>query len=177
MHMVKIHCNKVEVLCLLIHPSTSVQVVCDHNKVFWDVCCKSPGSADNASHLRSSSLYQKLVSGQILVDSVVTLRGNHMRPYIVGDCSYPLLSFLLTPFTENGTGNPAQNFFDQHLLQGTAVIQDAIATLKGRWKVLQNLNVGLNHTSQVHNHSHALQNFPVVAFSGLQVQVLLRCPV
>ncbi|KAL3688039.1 hypothetical protein R1sor_014348 [Riccia sorocarpa] len=125
-----------------------LQIVCDHQKLFWDVCCKVPGSIDDATHLRGSSLFRKLTTGEVLIESHVMIKGNHIRPYIVGDWGYPLFSFLLTPFTGNGSGTPAQNFFDERLMKGRAVVEEAIGLLKGRWKILQNLNVGLNYSAQ-----------------------------
>ncbi|BBN11025.1 nuclease HARBI1 [Marchantia polymorpha subsp. ruderalis] len=125
-----------------------LQVVCDHRRMFWDVCCKAAGSTDDATHLRGSSLFQKLTNGEVLVDTHVRIKGNHIRPYIVGDWGYPLFSFLLTPFTGNGSGTPAQNFFDERLMKGRAMVEEAISLLKGRWKILQNLNVGLNYAAQ-----------------------------
>lgn len=116
--------------------------------MFWDVCCKAAGSTDDATHLRGSSLFQKLTNGEVLVDTHVRIKGNHIRPYIVGDWGYPLFSFLLTPFTGNGSGTPAQNFFDERLMKGRAMVEEAISLLKGRWKILQNLNVGLNYAAQ-----------------------------
>ncbi|KAK9096710.1 hypothetical protein Sjap_022207 [Stephania japonica] len=129
-------------------PALLLQVVADHRKVFWDVCVRAPGGTDDATHFRDSFLYNKLISAEILKDSVVSVRGHHVRPYIVGDWCYPLMSFLLTPFSSNGTGTPAQNSFDAALMRGRSVATQAIGLLKGRWRILQNLNVGLNHAPQ-----------------------------
>ncbi|XXG61059.1 hypothetical protein AAC387_Pa04g2807 [Persea americana] len=129
-------------------PSVLLQAIADHRHIFWDVCVKAPGGSDNASHLRDSLLYHRLTSSDILRDSVVTVRGHHVRPYIVGDSSYPLLSFLLTPFSSNSTGTPAQISFDAALARGRAAVEHAVGLLKGRWRILQNLNVGLNHAPQ-----------------------------
>ncbi|KAL3597261.1 hypothetical protein D5086_008898 [Populus alba] len=125
-----------------------IKVVADHKKMFWDVCVKAPGGSDDASHLRESLLYNRLVSGDVVWDKVIDVRGHHVRPYIVGDWCYPLLSFLMTPFSPNGSGTPAQNLFDGMLMKGRSVVVDAIALLKGRWKILQDLNVGLHHAPQ-----------------------------
>ncbi|KAF5202936.1 Antagonist of like heterochromatin protein [Thalictrum thalictroides] len=125
-----------------------LQVVADHRKIFWDVCVKAPGGADDATHFRDSLLYNRLTSAEILRDSVITVRGHHVRPYIVGDWCYPLMSFLLTPFFSNGTGTPAQNSFDAALMKGRSTVEQAIGLLKGRWKILQDLNVGINHVPQ-----------------------------
>nr|GMC87602.1 putative nuclease HARBI1 [Ipomoea batatas] len=129
-------------------PSILLQVVADHKKIFWDVCVKSPGGFDDATHFRDSLLYNRLISGDIVWDKVINVRGQHVRPYIVGDWGFPLLSFLLTPFSWNRTGSPAQNAFDEALMKGRKMVEEAIGLLKGRWKILQNLNVGLTHAPQ-----------------------------
>lgn len=134
--------------CKYGYSSVLLQVVADHKKVFWDVCVKAPGGSDDASHLRESLLYNRLVSGDVVWDKVINVRGHHVRPYVVGDWCYPLLSFLMTPFSPNGSGTPAQNLFDGMLMKGRSVVVDAIALLKGRWKILRDLNVGINHAPQ-----------------------------
>uniref|UniRef100_A0A0V0IHL5 Putative PIF / Ping-Pong transposase-like n=1 Tax=Solanum chacoense TaxID=4108 RepID=A0A0V0IHL5_SOLCH len=129
-------------------PSILLQVVADHKKLFWDVCVKAPGGFDDATHFRDSLLYNRLISGDIVWDKGVNVRGEHVRPYIVGDWCFPLLSFLLTPFSGNRTGSPAENAYDEALLKGRKMVEEAIGLLKGRWKILQNLNVGLSHAPQ-----------------------------
>ncbi|KAA8536170.1 hypothetical protein F0562_028649 [Nyssa sinensis] len=104
--------------CRYGYSSVLLQVVADHKKIFWDVCVKAPGGFDDATHLRDSLLYNRLTSGDIVWENVMNVRGHHVRPYIVGDWCYPLLSFLFTPFSWNGTGTPAQNAFDAALNQG-----------------------------------------------------------
>ncbi|KAG6605127.1 Protein ALP1-like protein, partial [Cucurbita argyrosperma subsp. sororia] len=134
--------------CRFGYPSVLLQVVADNKKIFWDVCVKAPGGSDDASHFRDSLMYHRLTSGDIVWDKVINVRGHHVRPYIVGDWGYPLLSFLLTPFSSNGIGTPAQNLFDGMLMKGRSVVVDAIGLLKARWKILQDLNVGLSHAPQ-----------------------------
>ncbi|XP_030944507.1 protein ALP1-like [Quercus lobata] len=129
-------------------PSVQLQVVADHKKIFWDVCVKAPGATDEAAHFRDSLLYNRLTSGDIVWEKVINVRGHNVRPYVVGDWCYPLLPFVLTPFSPNGMGTPAQNLFDGMLMKGRSVVVDAIGLLKGRWKILQDLNVGLNHAPQ-----------------------------
>ncbi|KAL3621177.1 hypothetical protein CASFOL_036089 [Castilleja foliolosa] len=129
-------------------PSVLLQVVADHKKIFWDVCVKAPGGYDDASHFRDSLLYNRLISGDIVWEKSNNVRGMSVRPYIVGDWCYPLLSFLLTPFSYNRTGTPPQNAFDGALMKGRKSVEEAIGLLKGRWRILQDLNVGLNHVPQ-----------------------------
>ncbi|KZV17759.1 hypothetical protein F511_01569 [Dorcoceras hygrometricum] len=129
-------------------PSVLLQVVSDHKKIFWDVCVKAPGGYDDATHFRDSLLYNRLISEDVVWDKVISVRGQHVRPYIVGDWCFPLLPFLLTPFSDNRTGTPPQNTFDEALMKGIKAVEEAIGLLKGRWKILQDLNVGLNHAPQ-----------------------------
>lgn len=134
-------------------PSILLQVVSDHRKIFWDACVKAPGSSDPASHFRDSSLYERLSSSKILRDSIITVHGHHVRPYIVGDSSYPLLPFLLTPFGGDPSNTysitQAQEAFNAAISKGRAAsVEAAIALLKGRWKILRNLNAGLDHAAQ-----------------------------
>nr|GEX02292.1 hypothetical protein [Tanacetum cinerariifolium] len=145
------------------YKSVQLQVVADHRKVFWDVCVKAPGAFDDATHFRDSLLYNRLLSGDIVWEKVVNVKGHPVRPYIVGDWCYPLLSFLLTPFSWNRTGNPAQNSFDEGLMKGRRVVEDAIGLLKGRWRILQDMNVGLNHAPQTIVACCVLHNFCQVA--------------
>eukprot|EP01018_Ginkgo_biloba_P029127 Gb_19400 [translate_table: standard] len=125
-----------------------LQAVSDHRKVFWDICVRAPGGTDDSTHFRESTLFNKLLSGQVLMDAVVTIRGIHIRPYLVGDWCYPLLSYLVRPFSSNGSGTPAENAFDASLMRGRSSVEQAIGLLKGRWRILQDLNVGLNHAPQ-----------------------------
>ncbi|KAF7126411.1 hypothetical protein RHSIM_Rhsim11G0168600 [Rhododendron simsii] len=151
--LVKIHSLPAEIDPSTYHcrhgfPAVNVQLVADHKKIFWDVCVKAPGGFDDTTHLRDSLLYNRLMTGDITWDKVMNVRGQNVRPYIVGDLGYPLLSFLLNPFTWGRTGTPAQNEFDDALLKGRKVVEEAIGLLKGRWKILQDLNVSLNHAPQ-----------------------------
>lgn len=134
--------------CKYGYDSVLLQVVADHKKIFWDVCVKAPGATEDATHFRDSLLYNRLTSGDIVWDKVINIRGHHVRPYIVGDWCYPLMSFMMTPFNSKGTGTPAQNLFDGMLMKGRSMVVEAIRLLKGRWRILQDLNVGLNHAPQ-----------------------------
>lgn len=140
--------NQNQYRCKYGYNSVLLQVVADHRKIFWDVCVKASGGADDSAHFRDSLLYNRLISGDIVWDKAINVRGHHVRPYIVGDWCYPLLSFLMIPFSPNGAGTPAQNLFDGMLMKGRNVVVEAIGLLKARWKILKDLNVGINHAPQ-----------------------------
>ncbi|KAE8721780.1 C2H2 and C2HC zinc fingers superfamily protein [Hibiscus syriacus] len=112
--------------------SVLLQVVADHRKIFWDVCVKAPGGADDATHFRDSLLHNNLTSGDIVWDKVINFRGHHVRPYIIGDWCFPLLSFFMTPFSPDGAGTLTQNLYDGMLMKGRSVVVEAIGLLKTR---------------------------------------------
>ena len=67
----------------------------------------------------------------------------------MGDRAFPLSPFLLTPFTSDGSGSAEQNAFDGALMKGKAASVDpAFGLLKGRWRILRDLNVGIEHAAQ-----------------------------
>ncbi|KAI9181215.1 hypothetical protein LWI28_012544 [Acer negundo] len=144
----RIPAHQNEYRCKYGYNSVLLQVVADHRKIFWDVCVKASGGTEDFAHFRDSLLYNRLISSDIVWDKAVNVRGHPVRPYIVGDWCYPLLSFLMTPFSPNGAGAPAQNLFDGMLMKGRNVVVEAIGLLKGRWRILQDLNVGINHAPQ-----------------------------
>lgn len=151
-------------------PSILLQVIADHRKIFLDACVRAPGSSDPASHLRDSSLYRRLCHSDALRDPSIQVGGHLVRPFIAGDPSFPLLPFLLTPFSclsSTSAAVPsaaAQEAFDVALAKARAAsIDPAIALLKGRWKILRNLNVGLDHASQTVVACVVLHNFCQIA--------------
>jgi hypothetical protein len=83
--------------------SILLQGVCDADKLFWDVCVRCPGGAHDAFHLRDSDLWAHLRAGQILQEPVISIQGKDIKPYIVGDSAYPLMSFLLKAFNNKAT--------------------------------------------------------------------------
>ncbi|KAL0365436.1 UNVERIFIED_CONTAM: hypothetical protein Sangu_0641200 [Sesamum angustifolium] len=82
-------------VCKYGFPSVLLQVVADHKKIFWDVCVKAPGGYDDATHFRDSLLYNRLISGDIVWDKAVSVRGQPVRPYIVGGGVFRCCHFCL----------------------------------------------------------------------------------
>lgn len=104
--------------------SITVQGVVDPRGVFSDVCIGWPGSMPDDQVLEKSALYQRANAG-LLKDM-----------WIVGGSSYPLLDWVLVPYTQQHLT------WTQHALnEKTGDIQriskDAFARLKGRWSCLQ----------------------------------------
>ncbi|CAI0387752.1 unnamed protein product [Linum tenue] len=104
--------------------SITVQGVVDPRGVFTDVCIGWPGSMPDDQVLEKSALYQR-ASRDLLKDV-----------WIVGTCGYPLMDWVLVPYTHQNLTWP-QNAFNEKIGEIQGVAKDAFARLKGRWSCLQ----------------------------------------
>jgi hypothetical protein len=143
--------------------SILLQGVCDADKLFWDVCVRCPGGAHDAFHLRDSDLWRNLRAGQILQEPVINIQEKEIKPYIVGDSAYPLMSFLLKAFNNKATGTAQQNMFDKHLRKGRVKIEKAFEILKNRWQICRTLNVGVEKAADVIVACTVLHNICILA--------------
>jgi hypothetical protein len=143
--------------------SVLLQGVCDANKLFWDVCVRSPGGTHDATHLRNSDLWARLRAHEILREPVISIEGRDVKPYIVGVSAYQLNSFLLKPFINKSTGTAEQNLFDKQIRKGRVKIENAFGILKNRWQILKNLNVGVEKAADVIVACTVLHNICILA--------------
>lgn len=80
---------------------------------------------------------------QLLADSTEMIpSGLHL----VGDAAYPLTSFLLVPYRDNGRLTRIEIRYNKRLSQNRIVIEHAFALLKNRFRCLQHLYV---HNTEV----------------------------
>ncbi|KAM0017691.1 putative harbinger transposase-derived nuclease domain-containing protein [Helianthus debilis subsp. tardiflorus] len=104
--------------------SVTVQGVVDQAGVFTDVCIGWPGSMPDDQVLEKSALYQRASGG--------LLKG----VWIVGGSGYPLMDWILVPYTQPHL-TWTQHAFNEKIGEILKVSKDAFARLKGRWSCLQ----------------------------------------
>ncbi|MCL7032466.1 hypothetical protein MKW94_027382 [Papaver nudicaule] len=104
--------------------SITVQGVVDPKGVFTDVCIGWPGSMPDDQVLEKSALYQRANGGQ--------LKGS----WIVGSSGYPLMDWVLVPYTQQNL-TWTQHAFNEKIGEIQHVGKSAFARLKGRWGCLQ----------------------------------------
>jgi hypothetical protein len=109
--------------------SVTIQGVMNPNGVFTDVCIGWPGSMPDDQVLEKSALYQRGNAG---------LLQNH---WIVGGSGFPLMDWLLVPYTHQNL-TWTQHAFNEKVGEVTRVARDAFARLKGRWTCLQKRTEG-----------------------------------
>ncbi len=108
--------------------SINVQVICDENMVLTDVLAGWPGSVHDSRILRNSVVYNTAAN---------KFPGNS---HLLGDGGYPLQTWLMTPYRDNGHLTPEQTFFNSVLSSIRQTVERAIRLLNGRWRKLQHLD-------------------------------------
>lgn len=109
--------------------SLQLQGVCDPDRFFTDVYCAYPGSVHDARVLRNSPLYQDAERQE-----------SEMFPggaYIIGDAAYPLKTWLITGFKNNGKLTRQQQHFNYRLSSKRMKIEHTFGLLKGRFRKLK----------------------------------------
>ena len=136
-----------------------LQGVCDSEKIFWDICVRAPEGTHDAAHLRQSSFYKKLMMMEILQEYVITIGGQQILPYVVGDSAYPILTQIQKPFNARTIGNADQNAYDKNMRKGRVRIENTFGILKNRWSILKNINVGVQYAYLIMVACCVLHNF------------------
>eukprot|EP01018_Ginkgo_biloba_P032004 Gb_41474 [translate_table: standard] len=116
--------------------SMLVQAIVDSNMRFLDICTGWLGSLNDTCLLRNSSFYRLCEGGERFNGHLVSIGTIDMREYIVGDGGYPLLPWLIIPFS--GAVTNAQKLFNFKLSSTCIVVERAFGKLKNTWRLLQN---------------------------------------
>ena len=73
----------------------------DHNGLFRDLCIGWPVSVRDARVFLNSKLYSKVNSGELLQGVELRVTGGTIPVSLIGDSAYPLLPWLLKPFSHS----------------------------------------------------------------------------
>lgn len=73
-----------------------LQGICNHDKKFLSVCVLGPRGTHDAMPLRKSSFHMKHMDYEIIHESRLLIEGSQLKPYSVGDSTYPLLQHPTT---------------------------------------------------------------------------------
>uniref|UniRef100_A0A3P8S776 DDE Tnp4 domain-containing protein n=1 Tax=Amphiprion percula TaxID=161767 RepID=A0A3P8S776_AMPPE len=111
--------------------SLVLQAVVDGKGLFWDVCVGFPGSVCDARVLKQSHLWTILSDGQLLGQNKATISGCDVGHYLIGDPAYPMLEWLMKPFSDTDRLTPEQHTYNYRLSSVQSVVQMAFGRLKG----------------------------------------------
>ncbi|KAI3454161.1 hypothetical protein Pfo_010824 [Paulownia fortunei] len=104
--------------------SITVQGVVDPRGVFSDVCIGYPGSMPDDQVLEKSTLFQRANAGF------------YKGVWIVGGSGYPLMDWVLVPYTHQHL-TWTQHAFNEKIGEIQKVAKESFARLKTRWGCLQ----------------------------------------
>ena len=95
--------------------SIVMQAVVDSSYMFIDIYIGWPGSVHDACVLANSPLFHKAENDLLLPHSPRNIEGVDVPLLILGDPAYPLETWLMKPFTDNGRLSDEQKNFNYRL--------------------------------------------------------------
>ena len=118
------------------HYSVNLQAIVNCNLKFTHVSFGYPGSIHDARVLRLRGLFDLGENEQILTSPIKIVSGTEIPPLIIGDSAYPLLKWLIKPYSNRGHLTPDEREFNKKLSAARSVVERAFGMLKGRWRLL-----------------------------------------
>lgn len=117
--------------------SIVLQGVCDGRQKFLDIFAGYPGSCNDAKVWNESPMGRSLAEGSINLGTY----------HLLGDKAYPLKTYLLTPYRDNGNLTARHRQFNTILSSTRVVIEQAYGRLKGMFRRLK------------YCHAYKIENF------------------
>jgi hypothetical protein len=105
--------------------------VCTSQLYFTDIYVGWPGSVNDARVWRNSPLYHKMLQNPESLPP---------NTHLIGDKTYPLDTFLMVPFKDNGHLTESQKRYNKVLSKTRILIEQAFGHLKNAFRCLQFLN-------------------------------------
>ncbi|KAG6927814.1 hypothetical protein G0U57_009276, partial [Chelydra serpentina] len=114
--------------------SMVLQALVDHKGRFTNINVGWPGKVHDARVFKNSGLFRRLQQGVYFPDCKITVGDVEMPTVILGDPAYPLMPWLMKPYT--GALDTEKELFNYRLSKCRMVVECAFGRLKGRWRSL-----------------------------------------
>ncbi|XP_065446578.1 uncharacterized protein LOC135982662 [Chrysemys picta bellii] len=114
--------------------SIVLQALVDHKGRFTNINVGWPGRVHDARVFRNTNLFKRLQQGTYFPDQKITVGDVEMPIVILGDPAYPLMPWLMKPYT--GSLDRSQELFNYRLSKCRMVVECVFGRLKGRWRSL-----------------------------------------
>ncbi|CAM5144384.1 unnamed protein product [Eretmochelys imbricata] len=111
--------------------SMVLQALVDHKRRFTDINMGWLGKVHDAQIFRNSRLFRQLQEVTYFPEQKITIGDVEMPIVILGDPAYPLLPWLMKPYT--GTLDSGKEQFNYRLSKCRMVVECAFGRLKVRW--------------------------------------------
>ena len=107
-----------------------------YNKRFLYAVVGEPGSTHDARLLKESSIFHKILKGDVLPDRDISLGDfGYVSLATVGDSAFPQFSWLIKGYNEI-THDMQQRYSNKRLCGARVVTENAYGILKRRWRIL-----------------------------------------
>lgn len=113
------------------YTSMQIQAICNSTLEFINIFSGWPGSSHDARIWQNSPIYGKLKNENILPE----------KYHLLGDTAYPLDTFVMFPYKDNGHLTASQKQFNKRLSSSRVVIEQAFGRLKEVFRRLKYLNI------------------------------------
>ena len=120
--------------------SVVLQAVVDHEYKFLNIFVGWPGSCHDARIFANSEIFVKGEEGSLLPNTTQRISRVDVPVVLLGDPAYPLLRWLMKPFSDLGRLTREQQRFNYCLSRARVVVECAFGRLKGRWRCLLKRN-------------------------------------
>ncbi|XP_050824312.1 uncharacterized protein LOC127058370 [Gopherus flavomarginatus] len=114
--------------------SVALQALVDHKGHFTNINVGWPGRVHDARVFRNTTLFKWLQQGIYFPDQKITVGDVEMPIVILGDPAYPLMLWLMKPYTSSL--DSSQELFNYRLSKCRMVVECAFGRLKGSWCTL-----------------------------------------
>ncbi|XP_056409616.1 uncharacterized protein LOC130330970 [Hyla sarda] len=111
--------------------SVVLQAVVDSDHCFWDINIGSPGNSSDSQVLLTSELYEWGTEGTLFPNVAKYVGGAQIPIHLLGSRSYPLLPWLMTPFSKQL--GPESTKLNKQFSSALRVAEVAFGRLRGRW--------------------------------------------
>ncbi|XP_060540894.1 uncharacterized protein LOC117658435 [Pantherophis guttatus] len=118
--------------------SMALQALVDHRGKFTHLSAGWPGKTHEAKIFNKSTLFTKGQEGTLFAPGSVEINGISVPRVILGGPAYPLLPWLMVPYTEGL--DETKEAFNVTLSRCQEPLEEAFSRLKGRWRCLTGRN-------------------------------------
>lgn len=118
--------------------SMALQALVDHQGKFTHLSAGWPGKTHEAKIFNKSTLFTKGQEGSLFTPASADINGVSVPRVILGGPAYPLLPWLMVPYTEDV--DSAKEAFNATLSRCQGPLEEAFNKLKGRWRCLTGRN-------------------------------------